>query len=204
MQKVSSPNILRGPEEGKYLLFDAALSKITAWHTSLPAFQISTSRPRLWSRKAGEPPAFPTCTLKTLDLAGHLHRYDYSRVCSSTEGLETCEPLLPRTCRSDTHVAAPSSCGTHRENQRGLDQRPQRTSIHGDSSKVMSPSICVAMCCGVRSCQSRWIVASSCGNGVTLPSETSVTLSHTPLHAIRAPPQKGREKILVDPGGDEA
>lgn len=200
MQKVCHVNLLRRPEEGKYLLFDPALTKIMAWLTSLPAFQISPLGRGIDTRNAGEPPA--SIAFKTPDLANHLHCCDCSKVCSSVGVLETGKPLSPRRCmcQSNPHVAATSSCGTQRANQRGLDARSQRTYIHGDSSNRMSPCTCVAMYCSVRACQSS-LTISSCGSGVTFPSETSVPLSHTRLGSIRAPP-KEREKILVDPGGD--
>jgi hypothetical protein len=178
MQKVCHGNLLRRPEQGRHLLFDPALTRITAWLTSLPAFQISTSRP-----------------------TDHLHCYDHSRVCSSTGALETGEsPQSRRRClyRSNPHVAGTSSCGTQRDSQRGFHSRKQGTYIHAESPNGMSVCTCVATCCDMRSCQSSWVAVSS-----SLPSETSVTLSHMRLRSIRAPPQKGREKILVDLGGDK-
>jgi hypothetical protein len=129
----------------------------------------------------------------SLNLAGRLHRYDS---CSSPEALETSEPLSSQmcACRSDPYVTAPSSSSTQRDNQRELDARAQRTYRHGDSSNRMSPSICVAMCCGARSSLGTWVAISSCRNGGAIPSKTSVTESPMRHRSIRAPPKKDREK----------
>jgi hypothetical protein len=201
MQKVSSRDLRSGPEEGKYLPFDPPLSKMTAWLTSLPAFQISP-----FSRNSGREiqeslQLFQHSRVIHSSLLGRLHRYDSSRVCSSTEALETSEPLSPRmcACRSDPYVAAPSSCGAQRDNQRELDARAQCTYICGDSSNRMSPYTCVAMCRGARSSLGSWVAISSCRNSVAIPSKTSVTESPTRHRSIRAPPKKDREKTLVDP-----
>ena len=201
MQKVSNRNLKSGPEEGKYLPFDPALSKISAWLTSPPASQISPL-----SRSSGREiqeslQLFQHSCLRHASLPGHLKRSDSSRVCSSTEALETSEALSSQICthRSDSSVTAPSSCNEQRDDQRELNARAQRTYIHGDSSNRMSSYICVTMCCGARSSLRNWVAVPSCRKGVAIPSKASVTLNYTRHRSIRAPPKKDREKILVDP-----
>src|SRR5436305_6059580 len=183
MQRIDNVNLRPGPEEGKYLPFDPTLSMMTAWLTPLPAFQISPLS-RSTGREIQESlQFFQHSRVIHASLPGHLHRYDSSRVCSSTEALKTSEPFSSRmcACRSDPYVTAPSSCGAQRDNQRELDSRVQRTYIHGDSSNRMSPYTCVAMCCGARP---------SLRRRVTIPSKTSVTESPTRHRSIRAPPKK--------------
>jgi hypothetical protein len=167
--------------------------------TSLPASQISPQSLRS-GREIQESLQLSqhSCVIHS-SLPDRLHHYDSSRVCASTEALETSEPLSPRmgACRSS--VTALSSCGAQRDNQRELDTRAQRTYIHGDISNRMSSYTCVAMCCGARSSLRSWVAVPSCRNGVASPSQTSVILSSTCHRSIRAPPKKGRDKTLVDP-----
>ena len=153
MQRIDNVNLRPGPEEGKYLPFDPTLSMMTAWLTPLPASQISPLSPSFGREIQESLQLFQHSCVIHPSLPGRLKRSDSSRVCSSTEALETSEPLSPRMCagRSDPYVTAPSSCGAQRDNQRELDARAQRTYIHGDSSNRMSPYTCVAMCCGARS-----------------------------------------------------
>jgi hypothetical protein len=201
MQKVSSRNLRSGPEEGKHLPFDPTLTKMTAWLTSLPAFQISPLSLRSGREIQESLQLFRHSRTRHSSLPGHLKRSDSSRVCTSPEALETCEPLSLRmfAYRSDSSVTAPTSCGTQRDNQRELDARAQRTYIHGDSSNRMSSYTCVTTCCGARSSLRIWVAVPSCRNGVAIPSKTSITASPTRHRSIRAPPKKGREKTLVDP-----
>ena len=144
MQKVSSRNLRSGPEEGKYLPFDPTLSKISAWLTSLPASQISPQSLRSGRGIQESLQLFQHSCVIHSGLPRRLHSDDSSRVCSSTEALETSEPLSPRmcVCRSDPYGTAPSSGCAQRDNQRELGARAQRTYIHGGSSNRMSPYTC--------------------------------------------------------------
>lgn len=193
MQKISSRNLRSGPEEGKYLPFDPTLTKISAWLTSLPAFQISPLSLRVATRNPGEPPAFPTFALKTLESSRSSQTFRLFQ--SLLIGHSHWKPVNPYPCeclRIDQILLLllqPPAVRNEiiRENWTAL---AQRTYIHGDSSNRMSSYTCVTMCCSGRSSLRIW---------VAVPSKTSITESPTRHRSIRAPPKKGREKTLVDP-----
>jgi hypothetical protein len=200
MQKVSSRDLRS--EEGKYLPFDPTLSKMTTWLTSLPAFQISPL-----SRNSGREiqeslQLFQHLRVIHSGLPGRLHRHDSSRVCSSTEALETSEPLSRRSCacRSDPCVTAASSCGAQRDNQGELDARAQCTYIQADALKQ---HVSIYMCSDVL-----WREIESWQLGCHLvmqkwcchPKQNVCHAIRPTRHrSIRAPPKKDREKTLVDP-----